>query len=341
MSASGRTDDQKLRDCYRYFNLTPEDGPDRAEVSYESLQACGNNQRSHDQAIAYIRWHSDQSAKSVTEMKPVLNEDELAQHLERTQFDAPPITKGALITDASALPAALLLGWLISQSPLMWIFNGFRIWSHEFGHATIAWFSGYRAIPLPIGWTNVEDEKSLVVTACLFILLAIFAAAGVREKKTWPIILAALLIALQIWMTWNLKPRRYFVLMNWAGIGGEFYLNTLLIAAFYARMPEKFRWPVCRFIFLVLCSVSFVAAWVHWADISSGQESIPYGTLVGGADDTGGDMDQLRSCEWTEEDITRSYNVARFSCAGLLVVVYVTAMITRLGAWRQNPESTA
>jgi hypothetical protein len=66
-----------------------------------------------------------------------------------------------------------------------------HIWIHEFGHATVAWWSGHRALPLPIGWTSVSSAEG---TLCVpwDPLFAEFCSSGqpARERIRWLQVLA-------------------------------------------------------------------------------------------------------------------------------------------------------
>ncbi|MBE9114080.1 hypothetical protein IQ273_32465 [Nodosilinea sp. LEGE 07298] len=100
-------------------------------------------------------------------------------------------------------PVLLLAGMLMNAMPivnaLLW---GIKIWVHEFGHATVAWLAGRRAIPLPIGWTSVDPRRSLFVYLGILVLLGLLYWAGRREEKRWPVVLAITLAIVQFFMTW-------------------------------------------------------------------------------------------------------------------------------------------
>lgn len=73
----------------------------------------------------------------------------------------------------------MLLGIFMNALPLVnAMLFGVKIWFHEFGHAIIAWLAGRRAIPLPIGWTNVDLERSLFVYFGILILLGLLFGWG-------------------------------------------------------------------------------------------------------------------------------------------------------------------
>ena len=62
-----------------------------------------------------------------------------------------------------ALPLATVSAFVINGSFLAGLMRPFHVWIHECGHATVAWLSGRRALPLPIGWTSWQPERSVVV----------------------------------------------------------------------------------------------------------------------------------------------------------------------------------
>jgi Peptidase M50B-like len=80
-----------------------------------------------------------------------------------------PFSFDSQTVNIAALPLVVLIAWLVNLSPLVFFLRGFHIWVHEFGHATVAWLVGKRALPLPIGWTNVESENPpLFILGCSF-----------------------------------------------------------------------------------------------------------------------------------------------------------------------------
>lgn len=226
-----------------------------------------------------------------------------------------------------ALPAIVGLAWLLQVTPLVGFLRGFHIWIHEFGHATVAWMSGYRALPLPIGWTNVAPEKANFVYFGVLFLLGVLAWAGWRERKVWPILLAAGLAPLQAWMTWRLPEHRYEAWMAWAGIGGEFYLSAAMLALFFVHLPDKFRWGACRYVCAFLGASTFLNVWLFWRKVAAFEELIPYGSMIHGEEDGGGDMNILRLHGWKETEITASYVTLGWACIAVVVGVWLVFVL--------------
>jgi hypothetical protein len=237
--------------------------------------------------------------------------------LDPTSFDSP-------IVNAVAPPLVAGLAILFNLSPLGFLLEGFHVWVHEFGHASMAWLSGRRAIPIPFGWTNVEPQRSVLVYAGLPLILVTMAAFGWRERKVWPMVLAAALIATQTWMTWFVSEDTAHKWMIFGGVGGEFYLAAAMVAMFYFEFPDGFRWGGCRYVFLFIGAASFFESYSLWYKVKRGLEDIPYGSMISGEDDGGGDMNILKDdYGWTQHHIISAYSHLANACLVALLAVYL------------------
>ncbi len=215
-----------------------------------------------------------------------------------------------------APPVLVALAWLVTLTPLSFLLRGFQVWVHEFGHATVAWFTGRRALPLPFGWTNVEPEFSHFVYFGVLFLLTVLAVAGWRERKIWPVVLAVALAGLQFWMTWRWPEARQQFWFSFGGVAGEFVLPALAMMLFFVELPEKFRWDVCRYPVLFLAAACFLLSFTFWHRVYAGQEPVPLGTMIGGEDDAGGDMNVLiDDFRWTLLRIRVTYHRLAVACA--------------------------
>ncbi len=260
---------------------------------------------------------------------------------------APPVVKAPALSDlpAAAGPAdpepallrfdswlvnflvpPLLLGlvWLVNLSPMGFFLKGFHVWMHEFGHATAAWLCGFRATPLPFGWTPVEPVHSHFVYGGLLILFGLLFAAGWKERKVWPMIIAVIMVGFQFYMTWVMsETRKEFWWSAFGGVGGEFYLSTLFMMFFWVQLPEKFKWGGCRYVFFLIGATAFLNIWVRWGDIYRGIEEIPFGSMINGEDDQGGDMNKLMDgFGWKKFDIRRNYLLLGYGCWAALGLMW-------------------
>lgn len=239
---------------------------------------------------------------------------------DRFSFDYPWV-------NVAALPVASLLAVILNASFLSFFLLPLHIWIHEFGHATIAWMSGRRAFPLPFGWTSWSEERSLFVYLGILFLLGLMAHAGWREKLRWPIILAGSIAILQFVMTWLVPQSTIECWLVFGGIGGEFYLSTFVMIAFYMRLPDRWRWDFWRYVALVIAASSFWKSFWFWHQIQRGQAEIPWGSLLGGEGDAGGDMDRLvNDFGWTPDQIINTYTHLGNLCLLVLLGVYAVIL---------------
>jgi|APLak6261667961_1056064.scaffolds.fasta_scaffold00151_18 hypothetical protein len=234
-------------------------------------------------------------------------------------------------------PLLLLLVLLINLSPLKFFLTGFHVWMHEFGHATAAWLCGFRALPLPFGWTPVEPVYSPFVYWGLLLLFGLLFGAGVLERKVWPMIAALGLAGLQFYMTWRMpEHRQEFWWGAFGGVGGEFYLSTLFMLFFWVQLPDKFRWGTCRYIFFFIGATAFLNIWLRWRDVYHGLEEIPFGTMINGEDDQAGDMNKLMDgYGWKKFDIRRNYLLLGYGCWAALGIMWALFVLrlNRVADW--------
>lgn len=243
----------------------------------------------------------------------------------------PPATAESVELDdydnrwATALGPVVMavLALLVVVSPLGFFLDGFHVWTHEFGHATVAWLAGHRALPLPLGWTNTGPRTPFVYFGILF-LLVVLVVAGIRERKVWPVLIAAALFPLQFYLTWMQPEHRYDLWMGFCGVGGEFYLSAVAIALFHVRLPEKFRWGWCRYLFVFLGAGVFAQTWLRWRNIQHGGEPLPFGSMVNGEEDAGGDLNILHDdYGWGDRRIIATYHSLGNWCLLAIVVVHL------------------
>jgi hypothetical protein len=222
---------------------------------------------------------------------------------------------------ALGFPILMLLGIAMNTLPIVnMLLFGVKIWFHEFGHATVAWLGGRRAIPLPFGWTNVSEERSLVVYLGVLVLLGLMFWVGRRENLRWPVILAVVLALVQFFMTWLLPEAQFLTLLSFGGIGGELYLCTLLMVSFYFALPEYWRWDFYRYPVVLGASFTFWGQFWLWRQIRRGLEPIPWGSMWGGSEH--GDMNNLRYAGWSDQHIIHTYSTIGNLCLVALLSVY-------------------
>ena len=242
--------------------------------------------------------------------------------MHENDFD--PFSQDSRLINLAAPPVVVGLALAVNLSPLSFLMQGFHVWMHEFGHATVAWLTGRRALPLPIGWTSIDDERSsFVYFGVLFLLIVLF-VVGWRERKVWPMIIAVILAVLQFDLTWHMAEYTQRRWQIFGGVGGQFYLSALLMACFFIQLPDKFRWGACRYIVLFIASSCFIDAYTFWVQVHRGLEDIPWGSMINGEGDGGGDMNILRDeYHWSNHQIIGAYYHIGQGCLLALLLVYV------------------
>jgi hypothetical protein len=230
-------------------------------------------------------------------------------------------------------PALLALGMVMNAMPIVNVLlQGIKIWLHEFGHATIAWLAGRQAMPLPLGWTSVNPQRSLGVYLGVLMLLGLLFWAGRREHKHWPMGLAVGLAVIQFAMTWMMSPDTFDMLLAFGGIGGELYLSALLMVSFYFPLPDYWRWDFYRYPVVLGAAFTFWGQFWLWKRIRHGGASIPFGSMWG--DPSHGDMNILANGHgWTPGDIIGTYNgIANLSLL-VLMGVYSYVLFNQHRSW--------
>ncbi|MSU46296.1 MAG: hypothetical protein EXS42_04025 [Lacunisphaera sp.] len=185
------------------------------------------------------------------------------------------------------------------------------------------------ATPLPFGWTPVEPAHSNFVYFGLLLMFGILFVAGWRERKAWAMVAAVALAALQYFMTWRMRELdQKFWWSAFGGVGGEFYLSALFMAVFFVQLPEKFKWGACRYVFFLIGATAFVNIHLMWDKVYHGLEEIPFGSMINGEDDEGGDMNKLMDgFSWTKAMIRRNYHLLGNGCLLGLGITYAVFVL--------------
>ncbi len=337
-------DESELAHCYAWLGLPP--GADREALNKALVQknfsliraGAPKEERAQFRAVrdAVIGHLDELERQKLAGARTQAREEIEERNLEKlvAEFEAEtkepelsrwdPRSFDSVIINALAPPLVALLAVGTQRTPLAFFLMGFHVWIHEFGHATIGWLTGHRALPLPIGWTPIASEKSLFVYFGVLFLLGVMFVAALRERKKWPMILAVGLALLQAFMTWRLPQTTAEKWIAFGGVGGEFYLSAAMVGLFYFQFPEKFRWGGCRYVFLFIGAGSFFATFTRWWGIYRGDEGIPYGSMINGEEDAGGDMNGLHDeFGWSQHDIIHTYHHLGNACLAVMIGLWI------------------
>lgn len=291
------------------------------KAAHDALLAHLGAEEARQQAEQRSEGASRREESRAAQLLAEFEATEGAGEAELSSYD--PRSFDSVFVNAALVPLVVAMAILVQKSPLGFLLQGFHVWVHEFGHATAAWMTGHRALPLPIGWTSIGPERSSFVYFGLLFLFAVLFVAGAREKKIVPMLAAVTLALAQFAMTWKWPEDTGYKWSIFGGVGGEFYLSAAMMGLFYFRLPEKFRWGGCRYFFLFIGAASFAASYGLWKQIKRGAEGIPYGSMINGEEDAGGDMNILHDdYHWTQRDIIHTFNGLADVCLWTLLVLF-------------------
>jgi len=97
---------------------------------------------------------------------------------------------------------------------------------------------------------------------------------------------------------------------------------------FFVPLPEKFRWGGCRYVFFLIGATAFLDIWTRWTDVYRGIEEIPFGSMINGEEDAGGDMNKLMDdYGWKKFDIRRNYYLLGKWCWAALAATWIAATV--------------
>ena len=233
---------------------------------------------------------------------------------DRFEFDVP-------IVNAVAVPAALLLALLLDATGLQLFLSVFvvNMWLHELGHAALAWFSGYHAVPLPFVTFTFPDQKSGLTSFALALILGAFIYFGMTRKRPYLAVLGGVGFVIQAVLTLIVPKAVALEGITFAGCAGEMVWSTLLLVSFYYRLPDRIRWDFWRYVALFFGAFGLVHAVLQWHAISGGQSLLPSGSKG----DTGGDMNKLLDLHgWTAGGLIRAYVGIGDACLAVVAVHY-------------------
>ncbi len=178
---------------------------------------------------------------------------------DRFDYDVPLI-------NGLAVPIAFLFGLLVHAFGLSRFCVDLLVSMplHELGHATMAWFGGHYAMPLPFITFSVTQEKSFWVALALGALLMAGLLLGLRERRRYLVALSGAGLVLQLGLTLLVPGPTAARMITWSGCAGELVWPTLLLVSFHYRLPDRIRWDFWRYVALLFGACAFVHAMARW-----------------------------------------------------------------------------
>ena len=257
--------------------------------------------------------------KAVAEVRPVAA-PEPEPSREEIQQDQQKAHREFLFR-VFALPAALLMGWLINlTAPMLTAF--LEMWLHESGHAITAWFCGYAAFPT--AWiTLIPDERGRWISIVLGAATATGMYFALRLQRWFWVAIGA--VVLVLFVLGNLQPEAHArLLFTFWGEGGAYVLSTILMLTFYARPNSPLTRNQVRWGLLLLGAMAFWNVYTRW---SGGFENIAQ--FLEDTDGRGipSDMRTLTLVYgWPVHVLIQKYRTVGHACLVTLAVSYATGL---------------
>lgn len=219
------------------------------------------------------------------------------------------------------IPAMLTASWLVQFSDLFAslqrIVLGMPV--HELGHATVAWFCGFNAIPT-VWKTLIPNDKGIVASILVFAGIVALANYGRRKMKSGWIVLAGILLALQGYGTFILGERDAKMYFIFGGDGGGMVLATLLMITFYFGKETQLYKGNLRWGFVFIGSAAFVDMFMTWVRSLSDRANVPYGLTGGEPTDA---YKLIHNFGWSWEQLISRHVSLGIVCLLVLLTFYL------------------
>lgn len=173
-----------------------------------------------------------------------------------------------------ALPAALLVGWLVARTGLSLAAGMLAMVLHESGHAVTSWLTGRWAVPML--WVTMHGEqRSWGIVIGLAAVICFLGYLAWRAER-WRLVIAAG-AALLVQIIFLSLPAEQSIVFG--GDGGALVLGTLLMAAFYVpRESAIYKGWGLRWGLLTIGALGFLHVFLMW---TGPYENLPFGEIEG------------------------------------------------------------
>lgn len=241
----------------------------------------------------------------------------------------------------AALPSMLAVAFLVQLSgfgtSIQRIVFGMPV--HELGHATVAWFCGFNAVPTV--WKTISPSDRGIVASCLLLVgIASLANYGRRNMQSGWMVIAAFLLLLQGMGTLMITERDSEQYILFGGDGGGMVLATLLMLSFYFGKQTQLYKGGLRWGFLGIGAAAFADMFMTWVRSASDRLQVPYG-LTGGEPTDAFKLINYHTWSW-EQLISRHVTVGVI-CLVVLLGFYLWGIkqATKMIATKQREDAEA
>ena len=315
----------ELSECYALFRLSEDTSLQEAHRAFyakkEAVVKAGRQRTKQDVALLQQAWQ-----KVATHIQEK-NQKRVNRPLQPSTFFINNRT-AQLVTVVIILRyfgGDYLLKWMLSWILYIgsWILCVATICIHELGHGIAALISGYAAVPTPIGLTLISDQRSILVYATGLYWLWRLYTAGKKKQSRWQTSLAISLAVVQVLATWIISDEAADAFITFGGSGGDLIISAVVTLGLFWQHPTSRKWLYLRYYVVAGAWYTLLATSWQWHEIKYNGQDLPWGSLLGGADDSNGDMNLLHYVHgFSIEQMTNLYYFLSNACLILAMGAY-------------------
>ena len=287
-----------------------------------------------------IKQHGKADSESVSAVSSAAPDNGFTMEVVNTAaaIEDPTLEKKICI---AALPSMLAFAFLVQLSGVGTSIQRivFTMPVHELGHATVAWFCGFNAVPT-LWKTLSPSDRGIAASFVLFVGIVSLANYGRRNMHNGWVIVAAFLLLMQAIGTLMIAERDAEQYILFGGDGGGMVLATLLMLSFYFGKETQLYTGGLRWGFLGIGAAGFADMFMTWWRSASDRLQVPYG-LTGGEPTDAFKLINYHTWSW-EQLISRHVTVGVL-CLLVLLAFYLWGIkqASRMIAAKEQEDARA
>ena len=204
---------------------------------------------------------------------------------------------------------------------------------HELGHAVMYWLFGIPAVPTYFFSVAFLTKFSPLFFFCFLSFWAWVVWASRKANYLFlyygGIIVIGLLFFFSFIVPFFIEKE---ILTIYGGLGGELILSTVVLCAFFAKLPKYFNWKVSRYVVGFITATVFWHSSFLWIKAIKDHAVLPMGAMIdfglmsGGP--SSGDLDKLiRDYHWDVNKIIGVYLITALVCLFIQIAAYLVSFI--------------
>lgn len=189
---------------------------------------------------------------------------------------------------------------------------------HEFGHAVVAWFCGYTAIPT-LWKTIVPAAQGFIAPVILLSGIAYIGFNAWSNQNKIMLSACGGLLLLQVIGTFGVSDKTQDMLIVFGGEACGMLLATILMSSFYFGKSTQLYKGWLRWGFVFIGAMAFVDTFPPWWQAQSDVSQVKYGTTGGAFTDS---YRLVNDHGWSFDELISRHVIVGVFCLFALTGVY-------------------